>query len=52
MRQLPLPGLVVLSETCLEAPRLETGDEVVSVLAKLMARIVQEMEEDDELRGQ
>ena len=50
MQQLPLPGLVVLSGTCLEGPRLEAVDEVVSVLANLMARIVQEEEENDELR--
>jgi hypothetical protein len=49
MRQLPLPGLVVLPGACLETQPLEAGDEVVSVLANLMARIVQEEEEDDEL---
>ena len=49
MRQLPLPGLVVLPGTLIEAPSLAQGDEVVSALAELMARIVQhESEERDE----
>ena len=49
MRQLPLPGLIVLPGALIEAPFLEQGDEVVSALAELMARIVQhESEERDE----
>jgi hypothetical protein len=49
MRQLPLPGLVVLPGACLEVPRLEDNDEVVSALANLMARMLrEESEERDE----
>ena len=49
VRQMALPGLVVVPGACIEVPSLEETDEAVLVLAELMTRMVHlECEERDE----